>query len=166
VLENSAVTINGYTFLGCTLWTDFCIAGDPIGAMQIAEQKMNDYRIITNSITHRALRARDTAKIYAESIDWLIHQLAVCDPERTIVVTHHAPSPRSEAPFNADSPLRPAFTSKLDALITQIGVPLWIHGHTHYNVGYRIGSTRILSNQRGYPGEPCKGFDPGMVVEL
>ena len=134
--------------------------------MRIAEERINDYRIITNSIEQRALRARDTARIYEESVGWLIGQLVKCDPERTIVVTHHAPSQRSEAPYHADSPLGPAFTSKLDPLIERIGVPLWIHGHTHHNVDYKIGVTRVLSNQRGYPGEPCKGFDPGLVVEL
>lgn len=37
---------------------------------------------------------------------------------------------------------------------------------THYNVDYRIGSTRVLTNQRGYPHEVCDGFDPGMVIEV
>jgi predicted phosphodiesterase len=166
LLENSAVEINGYTFLGCTLWSDFSIAADPEAAMRVAEERMNDYRIITNSNEKRALCARDTAEMHKESVVWLTDHLAECDPERTIVVTHHSPSQRSEAPYNSGSPLGPAFTSNLDALIERSGVPLWIHGHTHYNVDYRIGSTRVLSNQRGYPGEPCKGFDPGMVVEM
>ena len=71
-----------------------------------------------------------------------------------------------EAPYHLMSPLSPAFASDLNALIGESGIPLWIHGHTHYNVDHRIGSTRILTNQRGYPGEPCKGFDPEMVIEL
>ena len=175
LLENSAVEINGYTFLGCTLWTDFSIATDPEAAMRVAEERMNDYRIITNSNEKGALRARDTARMNRESVAWLADQLAKCDPERTIVVTHHAPSQRSEAPYHANSPLSPAFISNTDSLVQQSGVPLWIHGHTHFNVDYRIQSrrvlskkesTRVLSNQFGYPGQPCKGFDPGMVVEL
>ena len=80
--------------------------------------------------------------------------------------THHAPSYRSEAPFHSGSPLTLAFCSDLDALIESSGVPLWIHGHTHYNVDYQLGSTRVLSNQFGYPDEPCKDFDPALVVEI
>jgi Icc-related predicted phosphoesterase len=92
--------------------------------------------------------------------------LARCNPARTIVVTHHAPSARSEAPFHKNSPLRAAFASELDELVATSGVPLWIHGHTHYNANYAIGSTRVLTNQRGYPDEPCTGFDPGLIVEV
>jgi hypothetical protein len=66
----------------------------------------------------------------------------------------------------ANSPLNPAFALDLDSLIEQSGVPLWIHGHTHYNVDYVLGSTRVLSNQRGYPDQLCGGFDPSLVIEL
>ena len=79
---------------------------------------------------------------------------------------YHAPSPRSEAPGYANGLLSPAFVSDLGALIEQSGIPLWIHGHTHYNVDYQIGATRVLTNQRGYPREVCDGFDPGMVIEV
>ena len=149
LLENSAVGINGYTFLGCTLWTDFSIAADPVAAMRMAEARMNDYRIIKNSDEHRALRASDTAQLHKESVAWLTDQLAKCDRKRTIVVTHHAPSQRSEDPGYAGSPMSPAFASNLDSLIEGSGVPLWIHGHTHHNVDFKIGATRVLSNQRG-----------------
>ena len=36
VLENSSVEINGYTFLGCTLWTDFQLSGDAEAAKDTA----------------------------------------------------------------------------------------------------------------------------------
>ena len=65
----------------------------------------------------RALSAHDTAKIHRESVAWLTDQLAKCDAERTIVVTHHAPSKRSEASYHAGSPMSPAFVSNLDSLI-------------------------------------------------
>ena len=127
---------------------------------------MSDYRIIEFSPEHRVLRARDTARLHSDSVTWLRDALARCDRARTIVVTHHAPSPRSEAPYHANSSLNPAFASNLDSLIEQSGVPLWIHGHTHYNVDYVIGLTRVLTNQRGYPDQLCKGFDPAMIVEI
>ena len=34
------------------------------------------------------------------------------------------------------------------------------------NVDYRLGSTRVLTNQRGYPDERAEGFEPGLVVEV
>jgi predicted phosphodiesterase len=166
LLEDSAVEINGFTFLGCTLWTSFMVGPDPEAAMRTAEAGMNDFRIIQNSTEQRVLRARDTARLHQASVLWLKHELTQHDPARTVVVTHHAPSRKSEAPYHANSPLNPAFTSDLDAMIEACAVPLWVHGHTHYNVDYRIGSTRVMSNQRGYAEQTCKGFDPRLVVEI
>lgn len=166
LLENESVELCGYWFLGSTLWTDFELRGSPEIAMLIAKDRMNDYRVVRSSIANRTLRPDDTRKLHLESVTWLRRELKVHDPERTVIVTHHAPSARSEAPAYARSPLTPAFASNLDAIIADSGVPLWLHGHTHWNVDYQLGSTRVLTNQRGYPSENCRGFDPRMVVEL
>ncbi len=166
LLENESVELAGFTFLGCTLWTDFALGSHPEISMRAAEELMNDYRIIRFGPENRVLRASDTRRLHEQSVAWLKSELARHDPARTIVVTHHAPSSRSEAPYHGRSRLRPAFASDLDALIADSRVPLWIHGHTHFNVDYRLGSTRVLSNQRGYPAEPCPGFDPRLLIEL
>jgi hypothetical protein len=134
--------------------------------MRWAEGIMSDYSVIQFSSENRVLRARDTARLHSESVAWLRRALAKCDRARTVVVTHHAPSALSETPYHANSPLKAAFASDLDSLVGQSGVPLWIHGHTHYNVDYVIGSTRVMTNQRGYPEELCKRFNPSLIVEI
>ncbi len=166
ILENSAAEIDGFTFLGCTLWTDFQGTGDVETAMRTAEQIMSDYSIVQFSPEKRELRAKDTIKLHNQSVAWLWERLKGSDPAKTVIVTHHAPSLRSEPSFHANSPLSGAFASRLDDLVANSRVPLWIHGHTHYNTDYKIGSSRILTNQRGYPGEICKGFDPGLTVTV
>lgn len=166
VLENRAVDLGGFTFLGCTLWTNFLAGGNQAAAFHAANQLMNDFRIVRNSRENRPLRAQDTARLHAESVAWLRSQLATHDPQRTIVVTHHAPSLRSEEPIYQGGVMSPAFVSALDGMVEASGVPLWVHGHTHYNVDYRLGATRVVSNQCGYPSQPCQGFDPAMVVEV
>lgn len=165
-LENSALEIDGWTFLGCTLWTNFLVGPDPEEHMRNAEKMMNDFCRIRNSVTGRTLRARDTVRIHKESVDWLQHELGLHDPAKTVVVTHHAPSRKSENPIYIGGPLAPAFSSNLDALIESSGISLWVHGHTHFNVAYRLGSTRVLTNQRGYPPRFCTGWNPSLVVEL
>jgi predicted phosphodiesterase len=166
LLENTVVELHGFTFLGCTLWTSFMVGPDPAAAMRMAEARMVDYRIIRNSIENRVLRATDTARLHRESVSWLKDELRRHDLKRTIVVTHHAPSYQSETPQYRNGPLSSSFCSDLDWLIESSGIPLWIHGHTHYNVDYPMGSTRILANQRGYPGERCEHFNPALVVEV
>ncbi len=166
VLENDVIDLNGFTFLGCTLWTDFQLVYNPVAAMSAANDTMSDFHLIRVSQENRFLRAQDTVRMHTQSVLWLQSRLAECDLARTIVVTHHAPSARSIPPYHLGSPLNAAFASKLDKLVEASRVPLWIHGHTHYNVDYTIGATRVLSNQRGYPDEPADGFDPGLIVEV
>ncbi|MDR3378215.1 MAG: metallophosphoesterase [Verrucomicrobiae bacterium] len=166
VLENKSVEIGGYTFLGCTLWTDFLLNGNPAAAMRLAAEGMSDYHVIRFNPQHRQLSPQDTVRLHHESVSWLRRELAQHEPARTIVITHHAPSARSEPPDHASSPLRPAFSSCLDPLIEPSGVPLWIFGHTHHNVDFTVGTTRLLTNQRGYPHQLCAGFNAGLVVEI
>lgn len=166
VLENDAIELNGFTFLGCTLWSDFQLSSSPKESMQAAAHIMSDYAIIDMLSQRRRLRPSDTVKLHTESVLWLKRELAAHDPARTIVVTHHAPSARSIPPIHAGSPLNAAFASNLDSLVESSHVPLWVHGHTHFNVDYTIGDTRVLSNQRGYPDELASEFDPGLLVEI
>jgi len=141
LLESRSVELGGYTFLGCTLWTDFAVRGNPQRDMLNAETRINDYRIIRFGPDDRVLRARDSVKMHHESVAWLQTELGQHNPARTIVVTHHAPSPSSEAPGYTGGPLSPSFVSDLGPLIERSGIPLWIHGHTHHCVDYRIGMT-------------------------
>jgi Icc-related predicted phosphoesterase len=165
VLENNACTINGFVFLGCSLWTDFHLWPDAREAMLVADQEMSDFRLIQKSAS-QLFGAADSVRRHTASVRWLKRRFARHDPARTIVVTHHAPSPRSIAANQANDPLSAAFASDLDSLIRANRVRLWIHGHTHYNVDYKIGCTRIYSNQRGYPNERLQRFEAGNTINV
>lgn len=166
VLENNTFTVEGIVFLGCSLWTDFRLRPDARTAMSVADQDMADFRLIQNQKGNGLFCAQDSARIHAASVHWLARQLSRHDPTRTIVVTHHAPSPRSIPPQATRDMLSAAFASDLDSLIKPSRIPLWIHGHTHYNVDYKIGATRIYSNQRGYPNELLRGFEPRKAIRI
>jgi predicted phosphodiesterase len=166
VLENDAVEIDGFTILGCTLWTDFALYGNREIAMAVADQGMPDYTAIQCKSEQRFFRPWRAAKMFADSVEWLRSELVKRDRNRTVVVTHNAPSGRSIDAEHAGKSLSASFASDLESLITESGVPLWIHGHTHNNVDYRIGTTRIYTNQRGYPEKVLAGFDPGAIIEL
>lgn len=166
VLENDAVEIGGVTFLGCTLWSDFALYGNRAAAMAVADQGMPDYTAIQCRAAQRFFRPWRAAGLFAESVNWLRSELAKHDRSRTVVVTHHAPSGRSLSAEHAGKSLSAAFASDLEPLLAESGVALWIHGHTHFNVDYQIGATRIYSNQRGYPDQVLAGFDPHAVIEF
>jgi len=166
VLENNAVEIGGFVFLGCSLWTDFQLGPNAREAMLLANQEMNDFRLIKKPEDHQVFSAEDSAKRHAASVRWLTRRMGSHDPARTIVVTHHAPSHRSIPPQYAGDLLSAAFASNLDLMIKASRIPLWIHGHTHYNVDYKIGSTRIYSNQRGYPHAKAQDFKLEEIIEF
>jgi predicted phosphodiesterase len=164
-LERDTATVNGVRFLGCTLWSDFELTGNSSTSMLAARDTMTDYRRVRVSPRYRTLRPQDTRSLHIASLNWLRASVKLSS-QPTIVVTHHAPSPRSLAPGAENDHLNSAFASRLDEWIHTTNVDLWVHGHTHRNVDYSIGRTRIVSNQKGYPDEPAAGFSPGLVVDL
>ena len=84
-----------------------------------------------------------------------------------VVISHHAPSPRSIAPQYEGNKLNPAFISDLETMIANNSIALWIHGHTHTAFDYRIGGTRVVCNPRGYqPYEADTGYEAGKVLTL
>lgn len=167
ILENDAFEIDGYTFLGCTLWTDFRIWPDPEGAMLLAGERMCDFNLVEMRRQRRLFRPWDAVKIFEKSVAWLHEEIKKHDPAKTIVVTHHAPSRLSIPEIHVGSALNAAFVSDLDEVVADSKVHLWIHGHTHENVDYKIARTRVLSNQCGYAaGKVLEGFKPGFVVNV
>jgi Icc-related predicted phosphoesterase len=160
VLENDVVTIAGVDILGATLWTDFRLAGMPGASAAHVADWMPDFRVIRNR-RDQPLDPRDTVACHRRTRMWLRRRLAAAT-RPCVVVTHHAPHPRSDHFGDLASA---AFVSDLRRLLMDSGPALWIHGHTHGRDDYRVGPTRVVSNQAGYAGEGC-AWDPGLVVDV
>lgn len=182
-LENEAVEIGGVRFLGCSLWTDFLLDGESRqpGAMQAAQSWLNDYRWIRveeadipqdmGLIKPGPLNAELTLRRHQESVAWLEQELSMENAPTSVVVTHHAPHPKSVPAQYLGDPLSPAFVSDLERLMGRACVPtLWIHGHVHSSMDYRVGGTRVVCNPRGYwhwiGGQENKDFRPAYLVEI
>lgn len=165
LLENRAVVIGGVRFLGCTLWTDFDLFGERRACAAAAEAAMNDFRQIRMEPEFRRFRAFDAGSLHLRSLKWLVARLDEAFDGPTVVVTHHAPSIRSIKPVHRQDPVSAAFASDLEWLLDG-RASLWIHGHTHFCCDYTAGGTRVVSNQRGYPGEDTGAFAPAFVIEV
>lgn len=165
-LENDLVVIGGVTFVGATLWTDLALHSRQATSMYEVGQSMNDYKKIKLSKKpFRRMSTYASVRMHLESRGFLERTLARRTGGRVVVVTHHAPSARSLPQTFLEDDAAPAYASALDDMIIEHQPDIWFHGHVHASCDYFIGSTRIVSNPRGYPGEET-GFQPDLVVEV
>ena len=172
MLAPGCVVIGGVRFIGATLWTDFNLFGNSRVARVAARHAMNDHRLIriAGEGSKKAFTPEAAAATHRSELAFLTKRLSEPFEGATIVVSHHAPHPGSIQPKFRGDQLAPAYCSDLSALIDQYQPALWIHGHDHGSHDYRVGQTRILSNQAGYPrsgGErENPNFNPRLIVEV
>lgn len=177
-LENNAVVIGGVRFLGATLWTDYRLMEGMYSQqemMRVAGLSMPDHFSIR--LHGKRFTPEDALNFHLQSRAWLLSQLQnkPYHVQLDVVVSHHGCHEKSTHPRFMGDPLNPAFMSNLDDLLALSDV--WIHGHVHNSVDYRVGSCRVLANPAGYIGnlsvarsaeqfdfenpqfDPCKCFD-------
>jgi hypothetical protein len=187
LLENETVVIDGTRFLGTTLWVDFALFGmdqqKDVGAQCAA--RINDYAHIYLSRTSVAKSALDPIErrghigqrlTWRKVADW--HRTAreflerelpkTGDWDRTVVVTHHSPSPKGVRNPRILSYLDAAYANRLDHLIPLADA--WIHGHVHRATDYEgtMGG-RVVRNARGYSDkgwDSVEGFKWNRVITL
>lgn len=136
--------------LGCILWSDYALNGDPSTDMAYAAAHMNDHRRISRE--HNWFTPLDALAEHRKSIAWLsetLPKLRKQNPDAHIlVVSHHAPCRAGLGRRAAD--LHPAYASDLEELIRRHQPEWWLHGHTHHRHATRIGKTLVASAPRGY----------------
>jgi len=165
ILEEDSVEIGGFRFFGATLWTDMALQGDPY-AGSIEAMQMNDYKKVRQSPSYRKLRPADTRSHHLSTLISLKAFAAAGDPNRSVVITHHAPSARSLPEKRRSELISCAYASHLDELVEELDPLLWIHRHIHHSQDYMIGRTRVIANPRAYVDEPNPSFDPRLVIDL
>lgn len=170
LLVNQTAMIGGVTFFGTPLWAT-CGVGDPVAEMAIGGG-MNDFRLIRTHVSSldrapdmvgkdRRFTPRDANALHQQALAWLADELP--RHSRSVVIGHHAPSFRSAGGERNDPALDSAYCSGLDALIEEHPqIAIWIHGHTHRPESYRVGTTQVIANPRGYfPHESvARAFNP------
>lgn len=167
-LENDRIALNGVTFLGCTLWTDFTILGESRqpDAMDAVRDMLNDFVLIEMG-EGEIFTPEAACERFQQSYAFLKAELQSADPERTVVISHFCPGLETH---NSNFPLDLAatyFQANVVPLIERFEPALWIYGHNHFNDDLSIGKTRVVSNQLGYPGEDCGGvFDLTKLIEI
>lgn len=149
-VQKAAIEVDDVRFLCTTLWTDFRLSGDEAAAKHAAGRAMNDYQLITQTAAGDRLFPQHTADIHADHLAWLTAEIARPFDGRTVIITHHGPSPSASGPIDQ---VTPSFVSDLDAWILHHKPDLWLFGHTHRHLSGHVGRTPIINISLGYPSE-------------
>ena len=167
--EGEAVVIGGVRFVGATLWTDYAVGGDTSHAMSIADDKqagMTDHRRIKlQSSGYGRFRPVDALASHRAQLDALASHLAEPFDGPTVVVTHHAPHPKSLREGEVRETIDASYASDLTEFIERWRPALWLHGHVHKNRDYKVADTRIVANPRGYVITRGQGKNQTVEVE-
>jgi len=170
-VNKEKIVIDDVTFLCCALWTD-CDGENPL-RMQFDKNELNDYHYIFQGPVddEKKLSAVTTVAIHKDHLKFLEDNLVNCNREKTVVVTHHAPSPCSTPRQFINDKMNGFFNSNLNEFICDHQPKLWIHGHVHDSFAYDIGDTKIICNPMGYnrstynsPQNPH--WNPDLVIDV
>ncbi len=161
-LECETLLVGETRFLGCSLWTE--LGGEENDRLEDLQRQVNDFRRIR--FHGNPLTFSEYSQLHRKSRRWLVNQLDQPFDGKTVVVTHHAPTPWSwhESPTSIK---RFAYCNDLKEFFHTYEIAAWFHGHTHVVSDYRCSGARVLCNPRGYFPEHLVGeFDPRRVVEI
>jgi hypothetical protein len=158
--------------LGTTRWSDFDLFG--AAGRPRAERAAAYFQRKMAGTRHG--RPFDAAAVREEALvcrGWLETALAKTPQgrwDKTLVVTHFAPSLRSADPRFGAQPGTASFCNADDDLIPR--ADLWLHGHLHCRHDWRIeragrAPARVVCNALGLAkkGEQ-QGFEPLRVLEI
>jgi hypothetical protein len=157
-------------FVGTVRWSDFDLFGP---SQRERAMRAATYYVKIMRATHQGAPL-DAAAVRVEALAcraWLRNELRRTngDWERTVAITHFAPSFRSADPRYGDQPGTASFCNADDDLLQY--ADLWIHGHLHchhdYIVPHETGTTRVVCNSRGHErkGE-ADHHEPHLVLEV
>jgi len=176
ILDKETLVLDDVTFIGGTLWTDMN-GGDPL-TMTAIRNMMNDFRIIQNSNKMVSYKTyfpdpkdntkeivkfkerpatfcpQDAVEDHEKMLSYIQHVVEGKYDQKFVVVGHHTPSYVSCHPrYKDDNLMNGGYHSNLyQFILDRPQIKLWTHGHTHELFDYKIGSTRVVCNPRGYDG--------------
>jgi predicted phosphodiesterase len=174
-LEAESLQIDDVHFFGGTFWTD-SNKKDPI-VMSAIKHFMSDFTVIKHGHSIKVTsNYGDTyytnkfspafvADVFKETVGLLKDFLDEHATDKVVVISHHAPSSLSvNEKYKDEGHINFGYYSELtEFILDHPQIKTWVHGHMHDPVDYMIGSTRVISNPRGYSGyeHQAEIFNPG-----
>lgn len=158
--------------VGSIRWSDFDLFG--VARRDTAMRAAGYFMRLMQA--RRNGKAFDAAGVREESLAcraWLESELQQPPQgrwDKTVVITHFAPSLRSADMRYGSQPGTASFCNADDDLLRH--ADLWLHGHLHCRHDYVVarpggGSTRVVCQARGLASKgEDRGYDPAKLIEI
>lgn len=146
-MNNESMEIDGVKIVASTLWS-------AIHDRKVV-QMLNDFNYVKDMTFDYFL------SLHREAVDFLEREVS----ERSVVVTHHAPSLESISARFKTHPANQCYYTNMEGFVSERKPSLWIHGHSHSSCDYMIGETRVVANPMGY-GYENFNFTWNKIVEI
>ena len=161
LLNNQVVHLENTRLLFSTLWSHI----SPLHH-RVIQHGLSDFHEIRNG--DNLFTPEQFNQFHQEALNFLFGELAIPYPGQSVVVTHHVPTLLNYPAQYKNSELNGAFVTELSDPIYDSGADYWIYGHHHQNtLEFKIGHTRLLTNQLGYVRyRENKGFEGGRCINL
>lgn len=158
VMDNEVVEFPEYDLriIGSTLWASLAEGTHAAACKQM----------IADFSTIRGMTVDVYLNLHQKARDYITHALATPYEGKTVVVTHNAPSWKSQHPKFAGSMVGGLFCSNLEDLMEKYEPEFWIHGHTHDPWDYTVFKTRVICNPSGYMGEKKTLLNKNLIIEI
>lgn len=158
--------------LGTTRWSDFDLFGElrRDRAMRAAGYFLRLMAASRRGVPLGAEGIRDESLACRAWLEAVLSQPPAGRWDKTLVITHFAPSARSADPRYALQPTTASFCNADDDLIAR--ADLWLHGHLHCRHDYRVpragrAPARVVCQARGLASKgESDGWEPLRLVEF
>jgi predicted phosphodiesterase len=141
-LNPGCVVLDGVTFIGATLWSNF---GNDVFAQHYCARNISDFSTIRGFNTNKCV------ELYDRHSGYIKNQYETIVGKK-VIVTHFLPDQACVAPiYGGSGTINKYFANDLGSWISELqDTPLWLFGHTHSCVDIEIGDTRVVANPYGY----------------
>lgn len=159
-------------FVGTVRWSDFDLLGQDRrdASMRAAAYFMRLMQATRNGLPFDANAVREEAIACRRWLEAELREPAQGRWEKTVVITHFAPSIRSADPRYGAQSGTASFCNADDELIAL--ADLWLHGHLHCRHDYQVPrpdgmTTRVVCQARGMADKgECDGFRADKLIEV
>lgn len=167
-LNNESIEINGISFFGGTMWSDYNLYGPSESwfGRQDAKRYIRDYEVtsIKEDGLIRQWTIEDHLKEYEKFNREFDRWVKDAEGKPRVCVSHFLPSEKSVCQKFKGSMLNTYFASNNEDRVQL--VDYWFHGHTHSSCDYLIDESRVFCNPRGYGNENINGFNDNLIVKV